>query len=45
MIIDSSGTTSRCAKIAAITLRNMSVVSRRSRFLVKTGPITGNWTV
>ena len=33
---DKSGATSRCARIAAITLRAMSVVSSRSRFLVNT---------
>ena len=33
---DNSGATSRCARSAAITLRDISVVSSRSRFLVKT---------
>ena len=33
---DSSGATSRWARIAAITLRDMSVVSSRSRFFVNT---------
>ncbi len=33
---DKNGATSRCARIAAITLRGMSVVSSRSRFLVNT---------
>lgn len=33
---DGSGATSRCARIAAITLRDMSVVSSRSRFFVNT---------
>lgn len=33
---DSSGATARCARIAAITLRDISVVSSRSRFFVNT---------
>jgi len=33
---DKSGATSRCARIAARTLRAMSVVGSRSRFFVKT---------
>jgi hypothetical protein len=33
---DKSGATSRWARIAAITLRDISVVSSRSRFLLKT---------
>ncbi len=33
---DRSAATSRCARMAAITLRDMSVVRRRSRFLLNT---------
>jgi hypothetical protein len=33
---DSSGSTSRCARMAARNLRDMSVVRSRSRFLVNT---------
>ena len=33
---DSSGATSRCARIAAMILRDISVVSSRSRFFVNT---------
>ena len=40
---DKSGATSRWARMAAITLRDMSVVSSRSRFLLKTvGTQTGS---
>lgn len=42
-VSDKSGATSRCARIAAITLRDISIVSSRSRFLVKTvGTQTGS---